>query len=58
VKVNYYAILEECLELGVPAGYRRAHKHVESPSEEALFLAIEEAVMAEICQRFIFESCG
>jgi len=56
MKPNYYAILEECLELGVPLGYRRAHKHIENPTEEALFLAIEEAVMSEICQRFIFES--
>ena len=43
------------MELGVPLGYRRAHKHTESPSEEAIFLQIEEAVMAEICQRFFFE---
>ena len=56
MKPNYYAILEECLELGVPLGYRRAHKHSENPTEEAVFLAIEEAVMSEICQRFIFES--
>ena len=55
MKPNYYAILEECLELGVPRGYRRAHKHNENPAEEAIFLEIEEAVMAEICQRFFFE---
>jgi hypothetical protein len=58
VKPNYYAILEECLELGVPLGYRRAHKHSENQTEEEIFLAIEEAVMSEICQRFIFESPG
>ena len=55
MKPNYYAILEECLELGVPRGYRRAHKHNETPSEETIFLEIEEAVMSEICQRFFFD---
>lgn len=56
MKPNYYAILEECLELGVPIGYRRAHKHTENPSEDVIFLQIEEAVMVEILQRFIFDS--
>ena len=51
---NYYNILEECIELGVPRGYRRAYKHVEKPSEDSIFMEIEEAIMAEICQRFIF----
>jgi len=55
VQPNYFNILEECVELGIPRGYRRAHKHVEKPSEESIFIEIEEAIMAEICQRFIFD---
>lgn len=52
---NYFNILEECIELGVPRGYYRAHKHVEKPNDQQIFIAIEEAIMAEICQRFIFQ---
>jgi hypothetical protein len=55
VQPNYFNILEECIELGVPRGYRRAHKHVEEPSEESIISEIEDAIMAEICQRFVFD---
>lgn len=55
MKPNYHAILEECLELGVASGYDRAHKYDQNPSKDLICMAIEEAVMVEICQRFIFD---
>ena len=36
MKANWYAILTDCIERGLLAGYRRAHKHTDKPSEEQL----------------------
>ena len=55
MRVNYRVILMECIEAGVRRGYRRAHKHVESPQEEAIFESIEDCVMSEIVERFFFD---
>lgn len=52
---NYRRIIEECIEIGVRRGYRRAHKHDENPSEEAIFDSVEDCVMAEITERFSFD---
>ena len=48
-------ILEMAVEEGVRRGYRRAHKHVENPEEEAIFGHIEECVMGEIYEYFSFD---
>jgi hypothetical protein len=33
MKPKFHVILEQAVEQGVSYGYRRAHKHVENPSE-------------------------
>ncbi len=54
--VNAYSVLCRCVEEGVNYGYRRAHKHVSKPDEEAVRSAIEEAVIGTICEMFAFDS--
>lgn len=55
MKANEYLILSEAIEAGVARGWHLAHKHTDSPTEELVKRVIEESVMAEICQYFIFE---
>lgn len=55
MKPNEYLILSECVEDGINLGYTRAHKHTDTPTEQQIKEAIEQAVMTEICQYFIFE---
>lgn len=49
------AILEDCIERGIEDGVRRAHKHVETPSESALTDHIHEGIWLWIDQYFDFE---
>lgn len=55
MKPNEYLILSECVEDGINLGYTRAHKHTDTPTEQQIKEAIEQAVMSEICQYFLFE---
>jgi len=55
MKANTRLILERCIEEGAAHGYRRAHKHVESPSEGAIIDNISDAIWLEIDTYFNFE---
>lgn len=55
MKPKIYPLLERCIEDGLRRGYRRAHKHVENPTEEAIFQEIESCIMGEIYEWFDFE---
>jgi hypothetical protein len=55
MKVKYAAILDRAIEDGVRRGYRRAHKHVEKPEEEAILGHIQDCVMGEIYEYFSFD---
>lgn len=48
--VNFYAIVSRAVEEGVSCGWRRAHKHTATPSEEAVCLAMEIAVMEALSE--------
>jgi hypothetical protein len=48
-------VLELAVEQGVARGYRRAHKYVEHPTEEAILSSIEEYVMSAIYDWFEFD---
>jgi len=50
-----YNLLSRCIEDGIKRGYRRAHKHVESPTEDSILDNIEECIMSEIVEWFDFE---
>ena len=55
MKPNFRKVLEIALNEGISYGYRRAHKHVENPTEGAIIEAIEDAVMSAITDYFTFE---
>ena len=55
MKPKFSRVLELAIEAGVASGWRRAHKHVDEPSEFDVCHAIEEAVMTEIYMWFDFE---
>jgi hypothetical protein len=54
MKPKFRVILEQAIEEGVKYGYRRAHKHIENPTEEQICDHIEEQVMSSIYEYFDF----
>jgi hypothetical protein len=55
MKPRFHVILEQAIEEGVRRGWRRAHKHVENPTEESVWEQIEDGVMSSITEYFSFE---
>lgn len=55
LKVDVYAVLDRAVEEGLAYGWRRAHKHVDNPSEDAIREAMQNAVMDAICGVFKFD---
>ncbi len=51
-------ILEQAIAEGVRRGYRRAFKHNDSPTENAILDSLEEQVMNSIHDYFTFDSEG
>lgn len=52
LKPNTYAILSECVETGITAGWNRAHKYLETPSEETIKKELNNYIMLEISEKF------
>jgi len=55
MKPRIKVILAQAIEQGARRGYRRAHKHVENPTEESICEHIEECVISEIYEYFTFD---
>jgi hypothetical protein len=55
MKPRFHVILEQAIEEGVRRGWRRAHKHVENPTEESIWEQIEDGVMSSITEYFSFD---
>ena len=55
MRPKFRVILEMAIEEGVRRGYRRAHKHVDKPEEEAIFGHIEDCVMSSVYEYFDFD---
>jgi hypothetical protein len=49
-RIRAYSVVARAVSEGVEYGYRRAHKHVDTPAEDAILIAIEEAVMDELSE--------
>jgi len=49
-----YPLLVKAIEDGTTVGYRRAHKHTETPSEFEVCSSIADTVMYEISEVFEF----
>ena len=54
MKPNTYVILQRAVEEGALLGYRRAFKHVENPTEDAIVEAITDAIMLTVSEVFDF----
>jgi hypothetical protein len=54
IKPNSYKILSDCIDRGLSYGYNHAHKHIDTPSEEAILEEQHDAIMNEICDYFNF----
>ncbi len=55
MKVDTYRVLERAVRDGLGHGWRRAHKHVESPDREAILDAMQSEIMNEVCEWFSFD---
>jgi hypothetical protein len=55
MKPNFHKILETAVHQGVSYGYRRAHKHMENPTEGAIIDNVVEQVMNSLDEWFDFE---
>lgn len=55
MKPNTYVILERAVEEGALLGYRRAFKHTETPTEDAIVQSIVDNVMLSVSEVFVFE---
>ncbi len=55
MKPKFRKVLEIAVEQGVSYGYRRAHKHVENPTEGAVIDNVVEQVMNSLDEWFDFE---
>lgn len=55
MKANEYKILDDCVIRGIDAGWNRAHKHTDTPSEYGIKEQIQHYVMLEVCENFNFE---
>ena len=55
MKPKFSKVLETAVEQGVSYGYRRAHKHIENPTEGAIIDSIVEQVMNSLDDWFDFE---
>lgn len=54
MRAREYQLLERCVDEGLQRGYRRAFKHTESPTEDALLDALQCNVLGEINEWFSF----
>lgn len=55
LKVNTYAVLEECIEIGIDGGMNRAYKHTDNPTEEQIKEELLRYIMLQICEKFKFD---
>ena len=54
MKVKVYNLISECIERGTERGYRRAHKHIETPDQVCIVDNIHLEIMNELCDYFDF----
>ena len=52
LKPNTYKLLDRCIADGVRLGVARAHKHTDTPTQEQLYVDLENALMNEILEWF------
>jgi hypothetical protein len=55
MKVRAYDVLRRAVEEGAMYGWRRAHKHTDTPEENAIVDQIIQGVLNEVCEYFDFD---
>jgi len=55
MKAKSYSILARAVEEGFKCGWRRAHKHVENPDEQAIETSVTNEIMNAISEVFSFD---
>jgi len=55
LKVNIYAVLEECIEIGIDGGMNKAYKHTDNPTEQQIKEEVLHYIMLQICEKFKFD---
>ena len=56
MRLKTYQLIERIVEEGTQAGYDRAHKHTDTPSEETIKQCIEQYIMNGFDEYFEFEN--
>ncbi|WP_437938952.1 hypothetical protein [Sorangium sp. So ce341] len=55
MKVRAYDVLRRAVGEGATYGWRRAHKHTDTPEENAIVDQIIQGVLNEVCEYFDFD---
>ena len=55
MRVRAYEVLRRAIEDGAAYGWRRAHKHTATPSEETIKDEIVTGILNEVCEYFDFD---
>lgn len=58
MRPNWYVIITRAVEEGAAAGVRRAFKHTDTPTHDAIVENVEQHVMNAICEVVTFEDHG
>ena len=45
LQLNTYRVIDDAVERGVELGWRRAHKHTDTPTPDVVRAAIADAIM-------------
>ena len=55
MKPKFFYLLEKAIEEGIDYGWRRAHKHSDSPSEGVIKEEISNAIFSSLHDYFTFD---
>ncbi|MFZ5786915.1 MAG: hypothetical protein ACOY3Y_10780 [Acidobacteriota bacterium] len=55
MRVRAYEVLRRAIEEGLEYGWRRAHKHTDTPDEAPLKEEVLQGIMNEVCEVFDFD---
>lgn len=55
IRVRAYEVLRRAIEEGVTYGWRRAHKHTDTPDEETIKDQLVTAILNEVSEVFDFD---
>lgn len=56
MRPKIYELLRRCVEDGINMGWSRAHKYADTPGENAIKDAIEDAIFSELYEWFDFST--